>query len=418
MFIPAYNSINLTDYKPLFGYYIFRIIKQHFPNVHIIELGQWVKHGLAPFPPVSNQEREYDHSWLITDINKKLKQGKVVLIMLDADHLWTNRPKKFIESLSIALNCFIDENVYLVKEHDAGEGFLSDYNIKCKTLELPWEMLNDVICYDRVSKTYNFSYAHSINKNYICFANNFRYQKHKKDLAEALYDNALSDYGLITFKKDYLDTFPAKFKEFCKEQRRPPFDDNMKEKDDSEWRKYYKHYMKGDLDSGIGGKHSIEGVLMSGNAKNFLQLNEEYNDVPLVVHCESETIFFPNTDKSVWPLLLNKLFLVFGRPGNMEWIQKFYDLDISSYADLTFDSYKKSKMYEIQLMKDNIIPYHEYTREINKKRINDLVTKNKDLIKDASYVHKELQPEIEKAGKSFGRNMYNFSMSQIESVYK
>ena len=108
---------------------------------------------------------------------------------------------------------------------------------------------------------------------------------------------------------------------------------------------------------------------------------------------------FPNTEKSVWPVLLGKLFLVYGWPGVMNWIQRFHPIDLKSFANLTFDK------------------IDGWDNEAHELRLHYLIDDNKELIRDASNKYNELKPELETAGVQFSENLYNFFVSQIQGIY-
>jgi hypothetical protein len=413
--IPVFKDINLLEYNSLNGYYTLDLINQHFPNISIIETSQWIERGLLPFKSIDTTET-FDHTWLTKSIQDELSNNKTVFVFLFMDYLWSIKPETFFQSLSDALNQFVDDPVYLIKDFDA-DNLLKVYNINCKKLELPIVILNDILCYQHI-KNHIIQEKSTIesNYNYVTLSNTIEFRGFRTDLAESLYDNELADYGLITFKPDYFESLPNKFKKFCKASKQPPFTQREADPIGVKVTRSKKWGMYGAPTS--CGYHNIAGIWVSTNAINFLYLEKEFHDIPLVVQGESQMVDFPNTEKSVWPVLFGKLFLTIGRPGTMAWIQRFYDIDISSYADLTFDSSKTAKIHEFQLVKENRLSYSEYRQEIDKRRINDLTTKNKELIKDASDMYKQLEPHLKKASETFGENLYKFFISQVESVYE
>ena len=91
--------------------------------------------------------------------------------------------------------------------------------------------------------------------------------------------------------------------------------------------------------------------------------------------------------------------LIYGIPGTMTHMQKFYDVDFSMYADLSFDE-----------------PTVEWTEESHRKRLQLLIEKNQNLIIDCTQVYKELKNELEEARWTLGRNLYHFFVNQIEQI--
>jgi hypothetical protein len=83
----------------------------------------------------------------------------------------------------------------------------------------------------------------------------------------------------------------------------------------------------------------------------------------------------------------------------MAWIQRFYDIDISSYADITFDS------------------IDGWDKEAHELRLHHLINDNQDLIRNASDVHNKLKPQLEACKTSFAENLYAFFISQLNKIY-
>lgn len=132
--------------------------------------------------------------------------------------------------------------------------------------------------------------------------------------------------------------------------------------------------------------------------ENFLKIKELYHDVPLVVHAETTTGVFPMTEKSVWPILLGKMFLIHGHQGVMYEIQQFYDIDISDFANIEFDS------------------FHGWGVDNDNIRLDKMIVDNKSLIENASEKYKELKPQLDKSSYTFGKNMYNFFIKQLTTL--
>jgi hypothetical protein len=141
---------------------------------------------------------------------------------------------------------------------------------------------------------------------------------------------------------------------------------------------------------------NINGVWVSKNVENYLHIDQKYHHIPLAINPETTTTNFKSTEKSMWPVLLGKLFLIYGRPGSMAWIQRFYDVDITRFADTTYDS----------------IPGIDH----DGIRLNSMIDNNQDLIKNAKDIHAQLEPELQSARWTFGKNLYKFFVSQLESI--
>ena len=77
----------------------------------------------------------------------------------------------------------------------------------------------------------------------------------------------------------------------------------------------------------------------------------------------------------------------------MSTIQRFYNVDISRYANLEFD---------------NILD-HEL-------RLEAMIDQNRNLIKNCRDVYQELKPELEQARWKLGANLYKFCIEQLDTI--
>jgi hypothetical protein len=384
--IPAYSDINLTNYVPICGFNSLGFIEYHYPNIKIIDLCQWRLNGSG----YNNGGKGYQ--WLEDSIKAYLRQDKIVLLVPDDEEILMPPD----DSLTYTLNQFINDPVYLITQLDEFFIYEDEHNIKCKIIELPWLLVNDCMCYHHVIKDYEMIFDYKNTYNYISFIG--RIERHKTQLAEELHNNNLSKYGLITtMTQQELNSLPDSFKDFCVVNKFPPYEEYDSYRYDVDHKHdLYSSDIHGYKESGY---YKINDVWVSSNVNNLLHLQQEYPNVPLVVHAESTLGVFFNTEKSIWPILLGKLLLVYGRPGTMAWIQRFYDIDISSYADITFDS------------------IDGWDKEAHELRLHHLINDNQDLIRNASDVHNKLKPQLEACKTSFAENLYAFFISQLNKIY-
>jgi DNA gyrase/topoisomerase IV subunit A len=77
----------------------------------------------------------------------------------------------------------------------------------------------------------------------------------------------------------------------------------------------------------------------------------------------------------------------------MAWIQKFYNVDIKKFANIDFDRVQNHDQRLIQMISDN-----------------------QNLIMNAAEIQHSLKAELEEARWSFGKNMYNFFISQLDKI--
>ena len=368
---PAYENINVNNYATLFGYYTLGYIQHHRPDLFIIDIKlenrSW-----------DNPHKLDNYNWLDIKIQQGLGQGRSVVIIVEDEHVLFTRNIQ----LSDILNNYVDSPVYWITmlDYKAQEVYRERHRFRIKILELPWLLLNDCLTYYRVAHTATDFAPNDNNHNFFCLIGNTA-SEHKVNLARKLYQKQLSSHGLITVNRNW--SFPKDLLEFCKVNQEVIYtstDPNY---------------------AMIARQNNINGVWVSKNVENYLHIDQTYHHIPLAINPETTTLNFKSTEKSMWPVLLGKLFLIYGRPGSMAWIQRFYDVDITKFADTTYDS----------------IPAVDYTgMDHDEIRLNSMIDNNQNLIKNAKDIYAQLQPELESARWTFGKNLYKFFVSQLESI--
>ena len=370
---PGYENITLTEYDTLFGYYTLGFIQRHRPDLFIIDIRlknrSWdCAHDLA------------NYDWLEPKIQQGLSQGRSVVIIPEDEHV------AFLANTQLTniLNNYVDSPVYWITmlDHHAQQAYRELHQFRIKILELPWLLLNECLTYYRVADTAtNFATNHN-NYNFFCLIGNTA-SAHKTDLARELHKKQLSSHGLITVNKNW--SFPLDLLEFCQVNQENIYDPST------------------NPDYPIVARQTnINGVWVSKNVENYLRIDQDYHDIPLAINPETTTINSKSTEKSIWPVLLGKLFLIYGRPGSMAWIQRFYDVDITAFADITYDA------------ADETTPGNG--EDYDKRRLRKMIDDNQDLIKNAKDIHQQLQPALESARWTLGKNLYNFFVAQLESI--
>ena len=387
MHVPSYRNINLVNTSLKCGFYSLGLIEQYFDNIKIVDACQWRKNGSG------DRHGGKGYNWLDTKIKTYVASGKMVLIIPEDEEVMYPLAEQFIN----VLNKYTNDKVYFVTQMPDSYIY-TDGGIKCKMLELPWMMTNDCLCYHAI-KTPNTNTPNNINKyNYITFTG--RVQQHKIALLQKLHDLGLSKYGLLTvMDKPSHYMLPNDIKSAVKLNDIPPYAEyteyvSNKQKPHELYSDDYYGFME-------GGFHKINDIWVSANVVNFIKIQEMYNDVPLVVHAETTSGLFPMTEKSIWPVLLGKLFLIHGHKGVMNEIKRFYDIDMSEYINLAFDELEDG-----------------WSDEADIARITMMLSDNKLLIQNASRVYNDYKPLLEKASYTFGENMYNFFINQIQTIYE
>lgn len=356
-------DVRIQDCELVEGYYSLGFFQEHYREI------EWVVH-LGDIDETVIEK-------LKTKINHGLANGKKVALVLWDENFIGQANKSF----TFFLNSYIDKPVWLITQLNpkCQQILTFQQKIRCKILELPWWWLNDTLVYYQVCKSTEKQQIHSYN--YMCMIG--RIDRHKLNLVRELEKQQLDQYGFISFLKpmeEFKNNTNVKINSV-----RPYLNC------DTEYEKMAAQVCHETND----GK---EKIWISGNVENFLHIQDRYSDIPLVVHPESSVGIFFDTEKSLWPLLLGKMVLCYGGPGVMRSIQRFYDFDISRYADLSFDT------------------VYDYTSNGETERLQTLLNDNRDLIINAPTIYSKFQPELESARWSIGKNLLDFCHKQVKTI--
>jgi len=372
-----YDTIDDID-----GFQTIGLIQRYCPSIALITLSDFISNGISN-GDITHTNNNY--IWLKNKIDTFLSSKKIVYIIpLDEQIMFPPN-----NNLSLILNQYTNDNVYLITEMDDIHFWQEEHHILCKILELPWIMLNDCIAFYYILNNYLLDYKayyskiSSKRKNYLCMIGRVttNIETHKIDIIKKLHTYGLSSYGEITILDNHtLTQLPPEIQNICKINEHPP----------------YTEYVRNNCLTLEGSNTFCNNIPISFNTENFFHLLKEYKNIPLIVHPETTTGVFPSTEKSCWPVLLGKLFLIYGRPGTMKWIQRFYDIDISTFANISFD---------------NIDGWNSHT---SIPRLEKMIVDNYDLIKNADSIYDDMYPYLFDLNVNFVSNMYNFFKSQVE----
>jgi len=315
-----------------------------------------------------------NYDWLESKIQLGLSQGRSVVIIPEDEHVVF----AVNTQLTTILNNYVNSPVYWITMLDslAQQVYRERHQFRIKILELPWLLLNECLTYYLVANTATNFMPNDQNYNFFCLIGNTA-SRHKGNLARELHNRCLSSHGLITVNKNC--SIDADLLEFCQVNQEVVYDPSINP-----------DYPM------IARQTNVNGTWVSQNVKNYLYIDQQYHHIPLAINPETITSAFKSTEKSIWPILLGKLFLIYGRPGSMAWIQRFYDIDITSFANIAYDA----------------IPGFDS----NKIRLNRMIDDNRDLIRNAKDIQTQLQPQLECARWTLGRNLYKFFVSQLEFI--
>lgn len=313
-----------------------------------------------------------DHSLLHDIITEHLKNGKIVFVV-PFDEYAMDPEYDFSETL----NHFINDPVYFVTEMDAEQSLLWKFqkNVKCKILELPFILVNDAMCYSKIKDTVLVKPPESAH-NFLCMVN--RPEKSKYDLLKKIYDLGLHKYGLVTYR----DPRPPAFikENFVFNKQGPLNPGRLPTTNRQE-----------------AGQVYINNILVSSNVANYIHLHNTY-DIPLIINPESTVNIFPSTEKSLWPVLLGKMYLIYGHQHIMQWPARFSSYGPQQFCNTEFDNVEG------------------YSEDIHLLRLEKMLVDNQHLIKSAREIYKDHAAGLEKNINDFIFNLFNFFKLQIKDL--
>lgn len=370
---PAYEQIDLPKIGRIEGHYSLALLQALTPDCVWI----WVAGRLAQMP---GGEDYIKYEWLDVKIKEGLKQNKKVCVLINDELIISPACGSFRD----CLNNYVNDPVWMVTccDEQNQKIYSFQHGIQCKMLEIPWFQFNDCLAYERLSKRI----PGSCTSQYNFLSMLGSPTPHKLDLVRELRRHGLDRFGLMTVRptnEQYNKEYPKDLLEYCQINQRPPYPN-----------------INSDFLMGAESSHyEIDNLWVSANVENYLHLEECYADIPLMIHGETSVGIFINSEKSLWPLLLGKLMLVHGKFGTMSTMQRFYDVDFSTYADLTFDQYN-----------------NDYTTEGHRSRLKLLLDLNRPLIQDCKEIYLSLRSELERARWNIGRRMYAFVVEQLKTI--
>ncbi len=362
--IPDLTDIDLPTMPLIHGYYSLGIIKKYLPDiemvfVRLVRREYWT-------------ELDKDPMLLYDTIYQHLQNGKTVLVVaFDEDVMGEGY------NFSDVLNNFINDPVYFVTAMDQEQSLYWTFhkNLKCKILEMPYILINDAICYFKIKDTLIPTTTRS-DHNFLCMVN--RPEKSKYDLFRKLYDLGLHKYGLITYTHE---NSPRFIRENFVLNRHGPMDS----------RKLSTSHRQ------EAGQILINNILVSSNVANYVHIYNTY-DQPLIINPESTVGIFESTEKSLWPALLGKMYLIYGHQHIMQWPQRFSSYGPENFCNMEFD---------------NVEGYTEINHAM---RLEKMLIDNEYLIKHARTIYLDHKIYLEKNRNDFVFNLYNFFRSQLETL--
>jgi len=376
---PAYRDIDLATTPLKWGYYVPGLIKQHRPDVELIGIGVDLARICDSDGHVVRPHDEVDYSWLPAEIEQALARNQKVGLLVEDEHVsWPQN-----QQLTSIVNHYRDQPVYWLSQHDQPRieiHYRGRHQLQCKMLELPWTILNECLMYNNVKQhrvsTIVSRGARDHNKFFTLTG---RYEPFRKRLLEKLIEHGLHHHGLLTVQSPSVCDYDLG-NQVTVEPHYP----------------YGDHPIK--MQAKMAAQFEQNNHWISCNTRNFLHIEQTYQTYPLTIIPETFYHNYFSTEKSVWPVLLGKMFLILGSQGCMQYIQRFYDVDMSKFLNLEFDR-----------MPTNTTPQLDC-------KMDHMLTSNREFILNAHQVYDQYRDQLQAARNTLGPNLYRFVLAQLDRI--
>lgn len=272
-------------------------VAKHRPDIHII---------------TDKTEIDYEPVSIVREIETALAQNKKVgLWFWDEDFIMGSQNKTQLDKM---LQHYRDESVYLCSNMD-GECLLTyKQRVAIKVLHIPTWYFEMIRNWQWAGVTAESQHAQKLQ--FACYINNSQW--HKQLLQEVLLSRGLAHIGDIRHRGQQL---AAGSTEAC---------DYYQHGDREGWKSSH------DMKKSLHFDHTNQ-VFIDHNIKNLSRLQSMLQDIPLVIQSESNLGIFPATEKTLWPILLNKLMLIQARPRFMQWLSEYVKYDFGKIFNLEHD---------------------------------------------------------------------------------
>ena len=376
MQFPSYQSIDLPTTKLKWGYYVPALIEQYRPDIQLIDIHLDLSKIADSYGNLAIAHKDVDYSWLPHKIEQALRSGQKIGLLVEDEHVFSGPNQQLID----IVNHYQDQSVYWLTQHDQtriDRGYRGSHRLQCKILEFPWVILNECLMYDKVKPTIVSRKMIRTNQDAF-FTLTGRYEPFRERLLEKLIEHGLHRRGLLT-------------------TLHVPHNPDLKD------------YVTINTDGPYGNRliksHAPmaaqllkKNIWISCNTDNFLHMERAYQHYPLTVIPETFYHDYFSTEKSVWPALLGKLFLIFGSAGCMKYIQRFYDIDLSEFLNLEFDSMESTS---------------DQTHDL---KLDCMLESNKNFISDPYKFYNQNYQRIQAARNTIGPNLYRFVLGQVDRI--
>jgi hypothetical protein len=384
---PDYQDIELASTPLKWGYYIPGLIGQYRPDIELIEIRLDFKKNTDCYGNIKYHHRNVDYSDLSGQIELALASGKKVGLLVEDEHVHYEKNHQLVE----IVNRYQTNAVYWLTQYDSKRIqsiYRNQHGLECKILELPWLILNECLVYSYIKRfrvpTTILSRRHQQDSTSNFFNVSGKYEPFRKQLLETLVDHGLDQYGLLTVPKDSHDWYHSDKYQIGQQvqiELHAPYGTPPRRDHDKMAAQFFEN-----------------NVWLSCNTQNFLHLERTYIKYPLAIIPETNMTNFFATEKSVWPALLGKMFLILGPAGCMSYVQRFYDVDLSQFVNLDFDQI------------DPVLPEHF------SEKINCMLSQNRNFVVNAKQIYAQYQDQFQAAQDTIGPNIYKFVLAQLDLI--
>lgn len=351
---PDYDNLDLKMYPRIDGMYSLGFVQTHRPEICII---------------TDKTESKFDPVDIILQIDHALRKNKkAALFFWDEDFIM---PNKHSDELNQLLENYRNEPVYLCSNMDSDQLLIytDQREIPIKVVHVPWWYMNMIpAMLDKKTHDYLGPVSQKGN-HWACLIN--RPDPHKNMLVDALKSYNLQ--GLIQYNHSS---------------------------------SVNSYYLPGDQD-GWHSSHDMKrsliwneklGYWIDHNTRNITRLEQILGDCPMIINPETTGGIFPMTEKSFWPIVLDRMFILWARPGIMQDIQSYLDYDLALYLDLEFDS------------------IDGYEPQDQLRRLECLIDKNHYTISHARDIYPTVAEQIRNASRNIGPIFYRKFCKSLDSI--
>jgi hypothetical protein len=208
-----------------------------------------------------------------------------------------------------------------------------------------------------------------------------RYQPIRKRLLEKLIEHGLHHHGLLTIQNTTYNDCEYDLGNLVTVEPHYPYGDHPNK-----------------MQAKMAAQFEQNNHWISCNTRNFLHIEQTYCHYPLTIIPETFYIDYFSTEKSVWPALLGKMFLILGSQGCMQNIQRFYDVDMSQFLNLEFDRMPTVTTQQLDCKMDHMLD------------------SNREFILNAHQVYDQYRDQLQAARNTIGPNIYKFVLAQLDLI--